>query len=93
MRVAAYQAPLSACRRTEAVPLISEQVARSETLGVEILCCPEGVIGGLADYASANARLDAAIAKHEPIARFLRQGVDERNTRSEAFEQLAAVLK
>ena len=41
----------------------------------------------------ANARLDAAIAKHEPIARFLRQEVDERSTRTATFEQLAAVLK
>ena len=41
----------------------------------------------------ANARLDAAIAKHEPIARFLRQGVDERSARAATFEQLAAVLK
>ena len=41
----------------------------------------------------ASVRLDLAIAKHEPIARFLRQGVDERCTRAETFEQLNAVLK
>ena len=41
----------------------------------------------------ANARLDMAIAKHDPIARFLRQAVEERSTRTTTFEQLAAVLK
>ena len=30
--------------------LVREQVRHCEALGVEILCCPEGVIGGLADY-------------------------------------------
>ena len=30
--------------------LIAEQVRVCESLGVEILCCPEAVLGGLADY-------------------------------------------
>jgi predicted amidohydrolase len=37
--------------------LIREQVDRCEAEGVEILCCPEGVLGGLADYASAPAEI------------------------------------
>lgn len=50
MKVAAYQTPLAACRAMEALALIREQVDRCESIGVEILCCPEGVLGGLADY-------------------------------------------
>lgn len=50
MTVAAYQAPLGACRDLQAISLIREQIERCESLGVEILCCPEGVLGGLADY-------------------------------------------
>jgi len=39
----------------EVVGLIREQVDRCESEGIEILCCPEGVLGGLADYASRPA--------------------------------------
>ena len=52
MKVAAYQAPLQATRAMEALGLIREQIDRCESEGVEILCCPEGVLGGLADYVS-----------------------------------------
>jgi predicted amidohydrolase len=52
MKVAAYQAPLLACGSKEAINLIRDQVRSCESAGVEILCCPEGVLGGLADYAS-----------------------------------------
>ena len=71
MKVAAYQAPLRATSSFEVVGLIREQVERCEAEGVEILCCPEGVLGGLADYASRPAdiavdveagRLDALLA-------------------------------
>ena len=52
MKVAAYQAPLLPSGSTEvALRLIREQIERCESEGVEILCCPEGVLGGLADYA------------------------------------------
>jgi len=50
MKVAAYQAPLLADGSTEALGLIRQQVVRCEAEGIEILCCPEGVLGGLADY-------------------------------------------
>lgn len=55
MKVAAYQAPLHATGSTQALGLIREQIGRCESMGVEILCCPEGVLGGLADYASRPA--------------------------------------
>lgn len=50
MKVAAYQTPLLASGSMEALALIRKQVAWCESAGVEILCCPEGVLGGLADY-------------------------------------------
>ncbi|HJQ23340.1 MAG TPA: carbon-nitrogen hydrolase family protein [Blastocatellia bacterium] len=55
MKVAAYQAPLQATSPTAALRLISQQVAWCEANGIEVLCCPEGIIGGLADYASQPA--------------------------------------
>jgi 5-aminopentanamidase len=55
MKVAAYQAPLPATGSLEVLGLIREQITCCEALGVEILCCPEGVLGGLADYASSPA--------------------------------------
>jgi predicted amidohydrolase len=72
LRVAAYQAPLLPSGSTAvAIDLIRERVAWCESEGVEILCCPEGVLGGLADYAPRPAaiainaeggRLDAVLA-------------------------------
>jgi 5-aminopentanamidase len=53
MKVAAYQAPLSATNSIKVLPLIRKQVEWCEANGVEILCCPEGVVGGLADYAAS----------------------------------------
>lgn len=56
MKIAAYQAPLSATgSMTEVIGLIRERLDWCESQGVEILCCPEGVLGGLADYASRPA--------------------------------------
>jgi 5-aminopentanamidase len=37
--------------------LIAEQVARCEAAAVEILCCPEAVVGGLADHVEPAHRL------------------------------------
>ncbi len=71
MKVAAYQAPLRANGSTEAIGLIRAQVAWCESEGVEILCCPEGVLGGLADYASrpADIALDVGAGQlHELLA-------------------------
>ncbi len=54
MKVAAYQAPLLpiGAPRARAIGLIRQQVDRCEGQGVSILCCPEAVLGGLADYAA-----------------------------------------
>lgn len=50
MKVAAYQAPLGACADPQIISLIRQQVDRCEALGVELLCCPEALLGGLAEY-------------------------------------------
>lgn len=55
MKVAAYQAPLGATRSADVIGLIREQVVWCESNGVEILCCPEASLGGLADYAARPA--------------------------------------
>jgi predicted amidohydrolase len=49
VKVAAYQAPLLPGGSMEAIDLIRERIAWCETEGVELLCCPEAVLGGLAD--------------------------------------------
>ena len=51
MKVAAYQAPLLLEGSMDALELIRGRVEWCETEGVDILCCPEAVLGGLADDA------------------------------------------
>jgi predicted amidohydrolase len=55
MKVAAYQAPLLPGGSMEAIELIDARVKWCETNGVDILCCPEAVLGGLADDAECPA--------------------------------------
>jgi 5-aminopentanamidase len=71
MKVAAYQAPLLPAGSMAALGLIRQRVDWCESQGVEILCCPEAVLGGLADYAPrptdfaiavADGQLDALLA-------------------------------
>src|SRR5437868_4557632 len=57
MKVAAYQCSLLGSMSMSAVDLISDRVRWSEANGVEILCCPEAVLGGLADYAEDPAAI------------------------------------
>lgn len=49
MKVAAYQAPLLPAGSMDALALIGDRVKWCESEGVDILCCPEAVLGGLAD--------------------------------------------
>ena len=53
MKVAAYQAPLLPSGSMESLDLIRRRVDLCESDGVEILCCPEAILGGLADYATS----------------------------------------
>jgi len=57
VRAAAYQMTVADCYGTSAVARVRQQVARCESLGVDVLCCPEGTVGGLADYVAPADRL------------------------------------
>lgn len=59
MKVAAYQAPLLPSGSMDAIDRIGRRVKWCETEGIEILCCPEGILGGLAD--NATPPIDFAI--------------------------------
>lgn len=70
MKVAAYQAPLRRSGSLEAVDLIRTRVEWCESHGVVILCCPEAILGGLADYA-ADPREFAIDGRGDQLARVL----------------------
>ncbi len=55
MKIAAYQAPLLPQGSMDALGLIRKQIDWCESAGVTILCCPEAILGGLADYANDPA--------------------------------------
>jgi 5-aminopentanamidase len=61
MKVAAYQAPLLAAGSVGALDLIRTRVRTCEAKGVEILCCPEAILGGLADQIEDPARLAISV--------------------------------
>jgi predicted amidohydrolase len=61
VRVAAYQAPYLPFGSFDAVGLIATQVAACEAAGVEILCCPEAVLGGLAHESDGQAPAEVAL--------------------------------
>ena len=60
MKVAAYQAPLLAAGSMDALDLIRRRVAECESQGATILCCPEAILGGLADNCDDPARFAIA---------------------------------
>jgi predicted amidohydrolase len=69
MKVAAYQAPLLPADSMDALDLIRQQLKWCEANGIEILCCPEAILGGLADYAKrphqfaiSSRQLDSALS-------------------------------
>jgi predicted amidohydrolase len=71
VKVAAYQAPLLAAGSMEALGFIRTRVEWCESEGVTILCCPEAILGGLADdseqptqfaIAADAGRLDSVLA-------------------------------
>jgi predicted amidohydrolase len=62
MKVAAYQAPLLPGGSMAALALISDRVKWCESEDVDILCCPEAVLGGLADDAQCPANIAIGVA-------------------------------
>jgi predicted amidohydrolase len=69
MKVAAYQAPLLPGGSMEALHLIRDRVKWCETEGVDILCCPEAVLGGLAEDAEcpADIAIDVESGQREAL--------------------------
>ena len=61
MKVAAYQPPLLAAGLMEALELIRNRVKWCEAEGMAILCCPEAILGGLADYAEDPSEFAVAV--------------------------------
>ena len=61
MKVAAYQAPYLPFGSFEAVDLIGHQITQCETRGVELLCCPEAILGGLAHESAGQSPADVAL--------------------------------
>ena len=53
----------------------------------------EDIISIGAYQKGGNPALDRAIALHEPLRQFLRQGVDEHVARDESFRRLREILK
>ena len=60
MRVAAYQAALPIAGSMNALEAIRAQVQRCEKEHIDILCCPEAVLGSLADYDRDPSRFSIA---------------------------------
>lgn len=63
MKVAAYQAPLLPSGSMDSIRLIRERIGWCESEGVELLCCPEAILGGLADYAEDPSRIAIATGR------------------------------
>jgi 5-aminopentanamidase len=57
MKVAAYQAPLLPLGSMQAPDLVQARVRECEAEGISVLCCPEAILGGLADYSANPAQL------------------------------------
>ncbi len=90
MKVAAYQAPLLAPGSMDALDLIQDCVRRCESEGVSILCCPEAILGGLADFNKDPARIGITIASGvSSIARLLAPLASETVTAIVGFTELA----
>jgi predicted amidohydrolase len=86
MKVAALQAPLPTVGTADGLALIRQRVDQCEAEGVTFLCCPEAVVGGLADYAPDPLQVavtaSAVLASLGPMA-------DTRLTTIVGFTELA----
>jgi 5-aminopentanamidase len=61
VRVAAYQAPYLPFGSIAAVDLIAGHLASCEARGVDVLCCPESVIGGLAHESGGQSPAEVSL--------------------------------
>lgn len=60
MRIAAWQMPIDATDAGIAIDAVRHRVRRCQDDGVAVVCCPEGAIGGLADWVSDPAAIAIA---------------------------------
>jgi predicted amidohydrolase len=89
MKVAAYQAPMLPSGSIEAIGLIAAQVRICESIGVRFLCCPEAVLGGLADYSSRPYEIGFDVRKGE-LQRALAPIASETVTTILGFTEIAS---
>jgi predicted amidohydrolase len=61
VKIAAYQAPLLTAGSMDALDLIRARVRTCEAEGVAILCCPEAILGGLADQSDDPIRFAISV--------------------------------
>lgn len=87
MKVAAYQVYLPATASMEALYLIREKVQWCESQNVEILCCAEAVLGGLADYVE-NPTTIAIDVRTGQLERLLAPLASERVTTILGFTEI-----
>jgi 5-aminopentanamidase len=68
MKVACYQAPIAATVSIDgALEHLREQVRVCERIGVSVLCCPEAMLGGLADYVPNPTSMAVPTTRIAPI--------------------------
>ena len=88
MKVAAYQAPLLTAGSAEVIDLIRERVLWCESERVSILCCPEAIVGGLADY-SENPVQFAIMTNGDHLSKALAPLASDTVTSIVGFTELA----
>ena len=88
MKVASYQAPFLIKDPKDTISLIRTQINRCESEGVSFLCCPEAILGGLADY-SMNIYENAVNAVNSDLATALEPLASDSVTTILGFTELA----
>jgi predicted amidohydrolase len=89
VKVAAYQAPLLEPGSNDAFDSIRDAVKACEAQHVDILCCPEAILGGLADYA-ADPRAHAFDTSRDALTRALAPLASDSVTTIVGFSEIAA---
>jgi predicted amidohydrolase len=87
VRVATYQAPLLTAGCMDALDLIRTQIKRCESECITILCCPEAILGGLADNHRSPSHL-AIAANTSPLKTTLSALTSETVTTIVGFTEL-----
>lgn len=102
MRVAAFQAPFLPFGSFSAVELIAERIEACDALDVDLLTCPEGIVGGLAlesdghdpdrvALSVADGQLAEVVAAWRPRSTTVVAGFTERDEHGRLFSAAAVV--